>query len=835
MEEGQPHQQDHSHSHQHQHGDHQQHAQARPFEINNRYIFAGLFIAILLLAVFARTGLTGSQGLFEPDGFFYYAVVTSTLAHHLSEPQYLPLSGFPTHNFIGEAPGLPYVTVIFYELLSWSGATALAVMRWLPVLVGVVEVILAYFIAKELSNSRLCGLLAMAFLAVSAGNIARTAALVYRGDTFIGIPIMLAVLILLKGLKQTDIRKQVAFGLLGAFVLSLGGLVWNGSPFIIVIYAMSLALLMLYAFISWKPELARATFVFIITLFALYLLQSIYLALHGIRVGLTLEGTQFLAFYIPLLLGAGITYWIIRRGRVGVLHSAGGRALFAAVVAIILAVVVAVAFSGYINQIATASGVSPAVVNGTSAQNIAYAVGSTTQELQKPSFSFLYASFILELYLMPIGIVLFLLFNRRFDGRDHEGKQILTSAFIVLAVYLLVTLYLQYNAIRYNSLLSIPMALLAAYAVYAIIQFFSPRSIVRPGLKYLFAIGVIVAMIALYLVWLHNIIAAGVGLHDAFYITEAVLMVLFMAILVACSVLPVARNRPLSLKPIVLVAAMMVILYCATFCLVESFSSSQADGINPAFLTAMTWLKNNTPANATVLALWPDGSVVEGWGNRTSYMDSVGGENPDRIYYFARYLENTTPDTQYLYSIGKPEYLLARQYWLTELQGLVAEGVPENGSAYSFTVLSTTRAPEENATNQLYFFGNGNYNVTLVGRKPAANSTSKLGNYSAYLSALGGTSQYRISRVVFYNTTSAQSTVFNATAGSYQLNYTLMVYYSGEQIEGALIMTSTLYESNLFKLVWTCNTQSCPVSGANATFSLVYANNDSRIYKITYT
>ena len=64
-----------------------------------------------------------------------------------------------------------------------------------------------------------------------------------------------------------------------------------------------------------------------------------------------------------------------------------------------------------------------------------------------------------------------------------------------------------------------------------------------------------------------------------------------------------------------------------------SVSSGQADGINQQFLDAMTWMKNNTPANATAVAVWPDGSVIEAWANRTSLMDSVGA---DRIKYKTR-------------------------------------------------------------------------------------------------------------------------------------------------------------------------------------------------------
>jgi hypothetical protein len=276
----------------------------------------------------------------------------------------------------------------------------------------------------------------------------------------------------------------------------------------------------------------------------------------------------------------------------------------------------------------------------------------------------------------------------------------------------------------------------------------------------------------------------------------------------------------------------MVLIFSFAFTVVESYASSQADGINPSFLSAMVWMRNNTPGNATVLALWPDGSVVEGWANRTSYMDSVGGENATRIYYFARYLENDSTDSQYLYNIGKPEYIVARQYWLTELSGLVAEGVPQNPQNYTFAPLSSIGQPEANATSLMYFFTTGSYNVTLVGSRssndPAAN------NYSAYMGQVGQLHQYKISRVTLYNTSSTRYVEYDAGAST-QLNYTLMLLYSGSTIEGSIVMTNGLYDSNLFKLVWLCGQYECPYSNSSARITPVFTNNDTRIYKVTYS
>ena len=146
---------------------------------------------------------------------------------------------------------------------------------------------------------------------------------------------------------------------------------------------------------------------------------------------------------------------------------------------------------------------------------------------------------------------------------------------------------------------------------------------------------------------------------------------------------------------------------------VASITASQADGVNPQFLAAMSWMKSNTPANSTVVAVWPDGSVVEAWANRTSLIDSVGGESGAPILGFTQFLFSTTPDTQYLYSIGRPDYLIARSFWYQELGGLAIEGEVTNASQYGFVALSTTQVTH-NDTAQFYSFGSSSYRAMLV-------------------------------------------------------------------------------------------------------------------------
>ena len=138
--------------------------------IHNKYFLIAAFVAIILLAVFLRIGMLQYQALFEPDGFYYYSVVMQTVSNHFMVPAVDVLSGFPVHYLRREQPGLEYLTVLPGFVLQYFGISYLTVMRLMPVLFGVLYTILAYFIAKHISNSRILGLLAMFFVAVSVAT-----------------------------------------------------------------------------------------------------------------------------------------------------------------------------------------------------------------------------------------------------------------------------------------------------------------------------------------------------------------------------------------------------------------------------------------------------------------------------------------------------------------------------------------------------------------------------------------------------------------------------------------------------------------------------------------
>ena len=90
--------------------------------LDDKRVFATIVLIILLIGVVERAPLLRYQGLYEPDGFYYYSIITQTIANHYIRPHYSIYSGFPSHNIVAESPGLEYITVIPYIVLHYFGA-----------------------------------------------------------------------------------------------------------------------------------------------------------------------------------------------------------------------------------------------------------------------------------------------------------------------------------------------------------------------------------------------------------------------------------------------------------------------------------------------------------------------------------------------------------------------------------------------------------------------------------------------------------------------------------------------------------------------------------------
>ncbi len=814
--------------------------------LGNRYVFIALVLAILAITVIERAGLLKYQGLFEPDGFFYYAVVKQAISSHFIVSNYLNISGFPNHNFIGEAPGLLYLAVVSYWLVHGiTGASSLAVIRWLPIAFGMLYALLAYLLAQYLTKSRALGLLSMLFVGLSSGNIARTAGAVFRGDSFITFFIMVALLFMLKCFEEKRHTIKYLWGALSGFALGSGIIIWNGSPFIVVIYMLALAFTMIYGFIKADKEVLFSSLILSFALLLAHIFEIFYIGVGLARPNLQFAGNEFFIFFLPLLIGAVVTYYIVRNiHRFRQLSTHLNRAILTLAMALVFIIIIFAGFGNIVKQLSQPLSPNPTgPVNATK-----QAIVATTQELQPPSYNFLWSSFNVQFivpyvigansakpYIMPIpglaiiGMILFVLlaillhYGERWVKREHFRLDVL--GFLVIMAYFLITAYLQASAIRFNAIISVSVAIFAAFGLYAVGKLLCHRSMRIKGIGLLAPI--IVAIVAIFALW-----DTYGGFGSSFgAVTAAIAFIYVLMIgIIAYSGYSLLKGR-MHMKYVVIAFVLVLLTYNFYNTFFESYTAVQADGINPQFLQAMTWLKNNTASNATVLALWPDGSVVEGWGNRTSYMDSVGGENGTRIYPFAQYLFNTSIDSQYLYGIHKPEYLIARNFWYEELGGIAQEGLVQNASDYGYIILNQLNSTS-NGTAQFFTFYTNTYpyyrSEMIV--KPGLNGTT---DYSAYLGVQNSTRTAEMRGIIFLNTSNSQYSMYNVTANN-TLDYTLMVSYSGHVINGAYVFGPKLTKSNLFKFTFLCNYQTCPYNDSNVSMHAVYINGDTRIFRIDY-
>ena len=732
------------------------------------YAAIALFIIIIILDIYLRTGMLKYSGFFEPDGFYHFSVIRAAVTHDFAIPKTLVLSGFPTHFQITEPLGLYFVTLFPYAILRYFGASYYTVMRLVPILFGVLDAIGAFYIVRYFAKSRVLAFLAMFFVAISSGDIARTAALVYRGDGFITSFMILSLIFFIAVFRAKSTRKKVLFALLAAFVLGVGTAVWNGAPFTVIVYMLAVIFIAVLGYITADLQLLKDSIILTFALLLAYAMQHMWMALTIVRATQALSTLHFFIFYGPIIIGTLLAYYFIKnRDRFpSFTMNILARAKFIGAVIAIALVIVLVFFGGFLSQVASGGG----LVIASSHLNV------TIQELQPPTFAFLWASFAYQLFLAPVGIILYLLFA----DRIHPGQKYtmlhrlkFSPEFLVMLAYFVATFYLQINAVRFNSIVAVPIAIFAAYGLYAIGRLLGlDKNVLKNAKK-------------------------GIQTYGR---------LMFAAV------------------------AIFILVYMLYLTNLESFTSVQADGINANFLSALTWVKNNTPSNATFLAVWPDGSVIEGWANRTSAMDSVGGQNPKLIAGFARFILNTSPDAHYLLNeTHKPEYLLARYYWLQELGGIATEGNLSNtiAATYGYDAFSSVNVTSNSTFERIFFVAQGNSGLEGV-------MLLNLSNPSDVETALGSSGRYTtLKHTILYNFANGTYIEHNVTGSP--VNYTFFMTYSGHNITSAALVGQNFTRSNMFKFLYGCSKASCDYgNGTGVSMKLIYQNSDSKIFKISY-
>ncbi|MCL4365455.1 hypothetical protein M1590_03985 [Candidatus Marsarchaeota archaeon] len=782
--------------------------------------FIALVILIAAIAINFRITMLHDYGFYEPDGFYYYAVIRAAVNNNLSLPAVLSTSGWPSHAPVAEAHGIYWLVLAPYAVLRYFGVSYYTIMRLIPVVFALLDMFAAYLLSRYLSKDRLFGLLVMAFIALSMGNAARTSALIFRGDTFITFFLIMALVFFVEVFRQQSNEKKTMFAAATGITLALGNLVWNGSPFAVATFLLSFIILMLFAFVFRNDAVIEDGKYMLLALVVWYVLANLA-NLAGIIPVQQMLGVSYIPLYLLVALAWTILYYI-SKNMVSIMRVPAYR-----IGLIILGTIIGIAvFFALEPNLIT----STLVGNGFISAPGSFA--STTQELQPPTFQFLWTSFGINLFTsLPnlmlsipfymgiqnslwvplyggLGLVLLVLcflpyfLMQVYDsGGFLRGKAKLrpdlSIPLVVVMSYFILTAYLQVHVIRFNSLLSVPLAIISAFTLYWLIL----ASL--PGIRSFF-----------------NHRQSGTTTYTS---------------------LQYAKLSAFIILVIMLAVVFYYLLYDANF---YSISLVQADNINPLFISAMRWLGANSPTNSVVLTLWPDGSVAEAIANRTVVTDSVGSENGTRATAFAAWLMNDTVDPGFLTSniTGSPNYLIARTPWLIETQGIYTEAmISKNQSLFGYAPLySFNESPITSNTRRIDFgMGQGPYprvETNLI----YSNSTGAVSGAYAYIQP-NPTQSIPFGSLAFYNAINGNfSTIspINQTATNGEM---LLLQYSPiprpgffVNLTGAYIFAPGLAQSNMLKLLFFCNDYYCSWDNNKATMQLVYSNPDTRIFHIIY-
>ncbi len=747
-------------------------------------IFIIFAILIIFIGILIRTQLLQYPGFFEPDGFYHFAVIRAAVNNNFQIPKTLSLSGAPSNPEITEPYGLYWVTLIPYFFLRFLGISYYNIFRLIPVLFGILDIIGTYYLSRFLSKNKFFGLLVMFFVAISLGNVSKTLALVYRGDAFVSIFLIVSLIFILKIFQENNRYKKILYTVFSGISLSFGSLVWNGASFAILVYIIGFLALIVFGYILNNKDMFKNSIYLIFGLGIWFLLVLIYQALLFIKSSnQALLGLSFITLYFLIIIFYAILYafnkynfFNTRKIKTLVIF---GLIIFGSLASVIF-------LQGLITRIF--------IDNGFFHVNAFF---SSIEELLPPTYNFTLISFNIIIFLTPMSIFIvlgtifqnysfifwiisiisfvpFLFMKIDYDGTwldsKLEIKENVTPYMLILAAYFTITSYLLISGIRFSSLFSIPLAIFSAYSIY----------------------------------WLINlIINKNINLNEL-----------------------QNKSKKYMVAPMAfIIFIVIVVLYLTTI----FYHVNISDGITNQTLNGVKWLSNNTPTNSIILTLWTEGSIVEGWGNRTSVIDSVGSQNIVKINTFYNWLINDSNSTEIFYnkSMGSPDYLLVRYYWMNFL--------PEIYNTLNISnkiYIMNYKNINSNFNGTKYEFLDSSYkNATLLEPDNKNNTIFPVGKF------INSTGTYNFSSIDFYNVNDSYTTRINYTNGIYYA----IVLYSNDTIKnktigispiGVYVLSKNVFYSNIIKVLYECNQDTCIFDNKSVSFKLAYMNSDMKIFKI---
>ena len=157
----------------------------------------------------------------------------------------------------------------------------------------------------------------------------------------------------------------------------------------------------------------------------------------------------------------------------------------------------------------------------------------------------------------------------------------------------------------------------------------------------------------------------------------------------------------------------------------------------------------------------------------------------------------------------------------------------QNATDYGYIILNALNSTS-NQTSQFFTFSQTTppyYKSELVITPGKSGSTG----YQAYLGTANSTRLVLMRNIMFLNTSTSEYSVMSSNNVNGTINFTLLLSYSGRNVNGAYVLGPKLVESNLFKFTFLCNYQVCPYNDSNVSMKTVYMNGDTRTSANMYT
>lgn len=210
-----------------------------------------ILLSIFLAAFTIRMFTFRFEYLLDYDTFHHYAIA-KYIAENNEFPSIWYLSRYPDGALITEPMGLYYISVILYKILKPFGITFFNAFRLTSPLFGALTILPVYFLAKNIFNKR-TALFSAIILTFLPAYLYRTFSGFYRGDGFSFFFIVLGFFFFIRSIEE-KLKKNIIFSILAGLSFGFMGLVWNGFMFGFIVVSLFVILYSSLAYVQAKSS-----------------------------------------------------------------------------------------------------------------------------------------------------------------------------------------------------------------------------------------------------------------------------------------------------------------------------------------------------------------------------------------------------------------------------------------------------------------------------------------------------------------------------------------------------------------------------------------------------